>query len=198
MQVGGRDDMLREFPRQLGAVPYELSLRILCRKKCGPYSKRRLFGNSSSIILAQFGGGHASFMMMAGGQLITSEDLVVIRDSYSIPSSIILSLLGPHETSRDYRPRHICLNESMLRAGVWIPFEFRVAEALLAFHVSLGYVTPHSWKVIQAMTRFCERVSYWVDRYLWRELLACRLLQGYVVWRLLTILPILRQGGSPV
>ncbi|KAL6001986.1 hypothetical protein ACLOJK_040550 [Asimina triloba] len=37
-------------------------------------------------------------------------------------------------------------------------------------------VTPYSWKVIQVMSWFC---GYWADRYLWRELLDCRLLQGY-------------------
>ncbi|KAL5986370.1 hypothetical protein ACLOJK_014703 [Asimina triloba] len=119
---------------------------------------------------------------MAEGQFLTFEDLGMIRDSYNIPNSIIKLPLASHETSRDYHPRHLCLNEYMLRAGVRVPCEFGVAEALVAFHVSPTRVTPHSWKVIQAMAWFCERGGYWVDGYLWRELLVCRLLRGYAVF----------------
>ncbi|KAL5986696.1 hypothetical protein ACLOJK_015029 [Asimina triloba] len=58
------------------------------------------------------------------------EDLDVIRESYGIPSSIILSALVLHETSNNHCPGHLCLNKCMLRAGVRIPFDFGVAEAL--------------------------------------------------------------------
>ncbi|KAL5988992.1 hypothetical protein ACLOJK_027094 [Asimina triloba] len=86
---------------------------------------------------------------IAKGQLITLEDLIVIRDSYGIPRSIALTPLKSHETSWDYRPEYLYLNESILRAGVQIPFEFGVAEVLSAFYVSPARVTPHSWKVIE-------------------------------------------------
>ncbi|KAL5986919.1 hypothetical protein ACLOJK_015254 [Asimina triloba] len=81
-------------------------------------------------------------------RLISFEDLVAIRDYYGIPRSIILSPPEPYESPRDYCPGHICLNESMLRVGVRIPFEFEVVEVLLAFHVSPAHVIPHSWKVL--------------------------------------------------
>ncbi|KAL6000470.1 hypothetical protein ACLOJK_024169 [Asimina triloba] len=92
---------------------------------------------------------------MVERQFITFEDLIAIRDSYGIPSSIVLLPSNPYETTRDYRFGHICLNESMLRAEIWIPFEFVVAEALLAFHVSSAHVIPHSWKVIPAALGLC-------------------------------------------
>ncbi|KAL5973161.1 hypothetical protein ACLOJK_037188, partial [Asimina triloba] len=61
----------------------------------------------------------------------------------------------------------------MLKAEVWIPFEFRIAELLLGFRVAPMRVTPHSWKIIKAVSWFCE----------WRgELLVCKLLQGYVAF----------------
>ncbi|KAL5973113.1 hypothetical protein ACLOJK_037139, partial [Asimina triloba] len=119
---------------------------------------------------------------MAKEQLVTSEDLDVIRDNYNIPSNIILLPPASHETSQEYHPRHLCLNEYMLRAGVRVPFEFRVAKALLAFHISPTRVTPHSWKVIQAMVWFYERRGCLTDQYLWRELLICRSLQGYMAF----------------
>ncbi|KAL6009503.1 hypothetical protein ACLOJK_022732 [Asimina triloba] len=55
-------------------------------------------------------------------------------------------------------------------------------RALLAFHILPARVTPHSWKVIQAMTWFCEREGYRANRCLWRDLLVCRLLQSYAVF----------------
>ncbi|KAL6004123.1 hypothetical protein ACLOJK_004670 [Asimina triloba] len=63
---------------------------------------------------------------MAEEQPITPEDLNTIREGYNIPISIVLSAPAPalHETSQDYHPGHLCLNEHMLRAGVRVPFEF--------------------------------------------------------------------------
>ncbi|KAL5980646.1 hypothetical protein ACLOJK_028554 [Asimina triloba] len=77
---------------------------------------------------------------MAEKQFVSSEDLVVVKNCYSIPSSIIPSAPELHETPRDYCPRHICLHESMLKAGIRVPSEFGVAEALLVFHVAASYV----------------------------------------------------------
>ncbi|KAL5978370.1 hypothetical protein ACLOJK_029487 [Asimina triloba] len=77
-------------------------------------------------------------------QPITLEDLDVIREGYSIPSSIVLSASAVHETSRDHCPGHLYLNECMLGARVRIPFDFRVAEALCAFNVSPARIVPHS------------------------------------------------------
>ncbi|KAL6000748.1 hypothetical protein ACLOJK_006474 [Asimina triloba] len=90
----------------------------------------------------------ALYMRVPLEQFVTSDDLDVIRDSYNIPNSIIMSLPALHETSRDYHLGHLCLNEYMLGVGVRVPFEFGVVEALLAFHVSPARVTPHSLKVI--------------------------------------------------
>ncbi|KAL5983895.1 hypothetical protein ACLOJK_017993 [Asimina triloba] len=129
------------------------------------YIERGLFGNSSSLIIMQTEGGHASFAMaykleggssgssttiemlslnylsrrastylllaqMAEKRLISSEDLVIIRDCHDIP-------LTPksHKTPRDYHLGYIYLNECILRAGVQLPFEFGVAKALMTFHV---------------------------------------------------------------
>ncbi|KAL5986595.1 hypothetical protein ACLOJK_014928 [Asimina triloba] len=103
---------------------------------------REFFDASVWVATPPLGRGWGGHTYTHQRQLITSEDLVAIRDSYSIPSNIVLSPSDSHETSRDYRPKHICLNESMLRAGVRIPFEFRVIEALLAFHVSLRMSPP--------------------------------------------------------
>ncbi|KAL5994249.1 hypothetical protein ACLOJK_035121, partial [Asimina triloba] len=115
-------------------------------------------------------------------QLITSEDLDMIREGYGILSSIVLSAPAPYETSRDHHPGHLLLNECMLGAEVWIFFDFEVDEALWAFNVSLARVVPHSWKVIQTMTWFYERRGCLADRHLWRELLICRPFQGYAVF----------------
>ncbi|KAL6013434.1 hypothetical protein ACLOJK_003932 [Asimina triloba] len=87
-------------------------------------------------------------VQMEEKHLISSEDLMAIRDSYGIPSSNIMLPLELYESPRDYRPRHICLNKFMLRAGVRISFEFEMTEALLDFHTSPARVTPHSWKVL--------------------------------------------------
>ncbi|KAL5983940.1 hypothetical protein ACLOJK_018038 [Asimina triloba] len=70
----------------------------------------------------------------------------------------------------------------MLKAGVWIPFKFRIAELLLCFCVAPMFVTPRSWKIIRVVLWFCKWREYRADRYLWRELLVCKLLQGYVAF----------------
>ncbi|KAL6002419.1 hypothetical protein ACLOJK_034351 [Asimina triloba] len=119
---------------------------------------------------------------MAEEQLIMPEDLDAIREGYGIPASIALSAPALQETSRDHRLRYLCSNEHILRVGVRIPFEFGVAEALWAFHVSPAHVVPHSWNIIQAMAWFCERRGCLADRYLWRELLICRSLHGYAMF----------------
>ncbi|KAL6000253.1 hypothetical protein ACLOJK_023948 [Asimina triloba] len=115
-------------------------------------------------------------------QLITLEDLSVIREGYDIPSNVILSASASHETSRDHRPGQLCFNECMLGARVQVPFNFGLAEGLLAFNVSPARIVPHSWKTIRTMAWYCERRGCSADRYLWRELLICRSVQGYVVF----------------
>ncbi|KAL5979420.1 hypothetical protein ACLOJK_019319 [Asimina triloba] len=42
----------------------------------------------------------------------------------------------------------------MLKTRIRVPFEFGIVEALLAFRVTPVHVTPHSWKIIQAMSGF--------------------------------------------
>ncbi|KAL5985085.1 hypothetical protein ACLOJK_036321 [Asimina triloba] len=119
-------------------------------------------------------------------ELITLEDLNVIWEDYSVPSSIVLSAPTTHETPRDNRPGLLCLNEHMLGAGVRIPFDFGVAEAFWAFNVPPTCIIPHSWKVIQMMAWYCERRGCSANRYLWRELLICRSSQDYIeflAWR---------------
>ncbi|KAL5977767.1 hypothetical protein ACLOJK_036775 [Asimina triloba] len=37
----------------------------------------------------------------------------------------------------------------MFKAGIWIPFEFEVADLLQAFRVASMHITPNSWKIIQ-------------------------------------------------
>ncbi|KAL6004117.1 hypothetical protein ACLOJK_004664 [Asimina triloba] len=129
----------------------------------GSYLKLRLFGNSPLIIVVAPKFGRELPLIykwerakMLEKQLIMSEDFDVIREGYGIPANIVLSALAPHETSRDYRPGHLYLNEYLLGAGVRIPFDFGVAEALWAFNVSPAHVVPHSWKIIQTMAWFCE------------------------------------------
>ncbi|KAL6000543.1 hypothetical protein ACLOJK_024242 [Asimina triloba] len=103
---------------------------------------------------------------MSGKQLITLEDLDVIREGYSIPSNIVLSVPAAHETPRDNHPRHFCMNEYMLGAG--------------------AYIVPHSWKVIRTMAWYCKRRGCSANQYLWRELLTHRSSQGYIeflAWR---------------
>ncbi|KAL6002490.1 hypothetical protein ACLOJK_034423 [Asimina triloba] len=116
----------------------------------------------------------------SGKQLITLEDLNVIREGYSILSNIVLSVPVAHETTWDNRPRYLCLNEYMLGVGVRIPFEFGVVEALWAFNVPPACIVSYSWKVIRTMAWYCERRGCSADRYLWRELLTRRSSQGYV------------------
>ncbi|KAL5980176.1 hypothetical protein ACLOJK_036643 [Asimina triloba] len=148
---GGIDPSFREESGKQylhpSSVPYGLSLRIPYRRKRDPYSKRHLFRNSSSIIITQPEGDHkgpwilqphpnypasTTLLILAKRQLITPEDFVAIRDSYSIPSSITLLPPDPYETSRD-----------------------------------------------DVMTWFYEREGYRSDRYVWRELLVCKLLKGF-------------------
>ncbi|KAL5980856.1 hypothetical protein ACLOJK_028776 [Asimina triloba] len=103
---------------------------------------------------------------MSEKQLITPKDLNVIRESYSISSSIVLSVPAAHETPRDNRPWYLYPNEYMLGAGVRIPFDFRIAEALWAFNVPSTCVIPHSLKVIQTMAWYCEHRGCMADQYL--------------------------------
>ncbi|KAL5999173.1 hypothetical protein ACLOJK_040623, partial [Asimina triloba] len=110
---------------------------------------------------------------MLGKQLMNLEDLNVIREGYSLPSSIVLSAPAAHETPRDNRLGHLCLNEHMLGTEVRIPFNFGVAEVLWAFNVPPGYIVPNSWK-------YYEHRGCLANRYLWRELLIRRSSQGYV------------------
>ncbi|KAL5980158.1 hypothetical protein ACLOJK_036625 [Asimina triloba] len=111
---------------------------------------------------------------------LCQKDLNVIREGYSIPSNIILSAPAAHETPRDNRPGHLCLNEHMLGLKVRNPFDFGVAEALWAFNVPPACIVPHSWKVIQTMAWYCERRGCSAVRYLWSELLMRRSSQVYV------------------
>ncbi|KAL5988658.1 hypothetical protein ACLOJK_026756 [Asimina triloba] len=104
------------------SVPYESSPYFSSKKRGGSYLRRRFFEDKP----------------------IMPEDLDVIQEGYSVPINIVLSLWTLHETSQDYRPGHLCLNEHMLRVVVRVPFEFEVAEALLAFQVLPARVTPHS------------------------------------------------------
>ncbi|KAL6000920.1 hypothetical protein ACLOJK_006647 [Asimina triloba] len=141
------------------SIPYGSSPYFLSRKKGDSYSKWHPFGNSPSNIMTKLKVGHALSMIykLEGSrsilhpysnpaeQFVTSEDLNVIRDS---SSSIIMSPPALYKTSRDYCSGHLCLNEYMLRAKVWVPFKFGVAVALVAFHISPAHVSPHSWKVI--------------------------------------------------
>ncbi|KAL6013641.1 hypothetical protein ACLOJK_004139 [Asimina triloba] len=105
-------------------------------------------------------------LKMSGKELITPEDLNVIREGYDILSNIVLSAPAAHETPQDNRPGYLCLNEYMLGAG--------------AFNVPPARVVPHSWKVIQTMAWCYEHKGCSADRYLWRELLTRRLSHGYV------------------
>ncbi|KAL5988763.1 hypothetical protein ACLOJK_026865 [Asimina triloba] len=57
--------------------------------------------------------------------------LVGIWDCYGVPSNIVLSAPELHETPQDYLPWHIFLYESMLKTGVWTPFEFKCALLLI-------------------------------------------------------------------
>ncbi|KAL5997122.1 hypothetical protein ACLOJK_008050 [Asimina triloba] len=90
-------------------------------------------------------------------RFISPEDLMAIRDCYDISSSIILSPPESYEFPRDL--------------GCWSPNSLRVwgSEGALGF---------------PCFSNFREREGYRADRYLWRELLVCRLLKGYVrdVW----------------
>ncbi|KAL6008860.1 hypothetical protein ACLOJK_022086 [Asimina triloba] len=65
---------------------------------------------------------------------------------YQILSNIELLALEPHETLRHHRPKCICLNEFMFKAGIRIPFEFRVAALLQAFCVVPMHIIPNSRK----------------------------------------------------
>ncbi|KAL5992819.1 hypothetical protein ACLOJK_013738 [Asimina triloba] len=119
------------------SVPSESSPHFLSRKRGGSYLKRCLFGNSPFIIVMAPKFGSVLLLVykseqteMLEEQLIIPKDLDVIWEGYGIPVNIILSAPTLHETSLDHRPEHLCLNEYMLRVGVQIPFEFRVAEAL--------------------------------------------------------------------
>ncbi|KAL6002637.1 hypothetical protein ACLOJK_022856 [Asimina triloba] len=116
---------------------------------------------------------------MPGKRLITPKDLNVIREGYSIPSSIVLSASAAHETPRDNRSGYLCLNEYMLGAGVRIPFDFGVAEAFWAFNVPPACVVPHSWKVIQTIAWYYEYRGCSADWYLWREPLIRWLSRGW-------------------
>ncbi|KAL5980909.1 hypothetical protein ACLOJK_028829 [Asimina triloba] len=124
-----------------------LSPCIPCQIERNSYLRRRLFGNSSSLIVTQPKGGHASSTMV-----YKLEEVPWFFNRNRIAQSelpflsIILSAPESHETPQDYHPGHICLHESMLMAKVQIPFEFEVAEVLLTFHVSPVRFTPHSWK----------------------------------------------------
>ncbi|KAL5978935.1 hypothetical protein ACLOJK_018830 [Asimina triloba] len=84
---------------------------------------------------------------MAGRRLVSSKDLTLIRDCYRIPRGIILSAPELHETPRDHRSGHICLNESMLKAGVLIPFKFGIVKLMLGFRVASMRIIPHTWKI---------------------------------------------------
>ncbi|KAL5997373.1 hypothetical protein ACLOJK_008303 [Asimina triloba] len=85
---------------------------------------------------------------MSGKQLMTLEDLNAIWEGYSFPSSIVLSAPTAHETPRDNRLGHLCPNEHMLGAGVRIPFDFGVAEALWAFNVPPACIVPQGRELL--------------------------------------------------
>ncbi|KAL6000220.1 hypothetical protein ACLOJK_034898 [Asimina triloba] len=63
--------------------------------------------------------------------MITLEDLEFIRARYAIPEMVELFAPEQGETFKDRHLGCICLNKSMLKAGVEIPFEFMVAEGVL-------------------------------------------------------------------
>ncbi|KAL6002270.1 hypothetical protein ACLOJK_034200 [Asimina triloba] len=187
------------------SVPYGSSPYFLSWKRDDLYSKQRLFGDSSSIIISKLEVGHTMLMVykleesslilhlysnlvifatsfadrpffllsfeMAEKHLVMSEDLDVIQDNYNIPSSIILSPPTSYETPRDYRPGHLCLNEYMLRAGIQIPFEFGVADALLAFHISLvRYAAFSAWDNVKAIDNPPDPTQGWESRSFFAQL----------------------------
>ncbi|KAL5998209.1 hypothetical protein ACLOJK_009147 [Asimina triloba] len=141
------------------SVPYESSPRSPNRKRGSSYLKWLLVRNSASIIMEP---NLSSIVEMAEEQPIMPKDLDVIREGYSIPDSIVLSAPALHETPRDYCPGHLFLNEHMLRAGVQRRFGPSMSR--------------------QPVLPSIPRRGCLADRYLWRELLIYRLLQGYVVF----------------
>ncbi|KAL6008909.1 hypothetical protein ACLOJK_022135, partial [Asimina triloba] len=153
-------------------------------------SPLKMFGMWGNTIVLNKTTRTRALTILVGGTILTSReaiigtfnkiqgppfrlDLNVIREGYSIPSSIVLSAPAAHKTPRDNRPGYLCLNEYILGAGVRIPFAFGVAEALWAFNVPPACILPHSWK-------YCEHRGCSADWYLWRELLTRWLSQGHV------------------
>ncbi|KAL6002028.1 hypothetical protein ACLOJK_040592 [Asimina triloba] len=128
-------------------LPFIIDAVTRCNREAYKAEEDRSYPNPVSAFL---------FLSPSLSELITSEDLNVIREGYNIPSSIVLSAPAAHKTPRDNHPGHLYLNEYMLGAGVRIPFDFGVAEGLWAFNVPPARVTPHSWKVIQTMAWYCE------------------------------------------
>ncbi|KAL6002773.1 hypothetical protein ACLOJK_022993 [Asimina triloba] len=125
------------------SVPYELSPHFLRPQRGNAYLRRRLFENSPLHYRCDYG-VRSGTVRMSGKQLITPEDLNVIREGNSIPSNIVLSAPAAHETPQDNHLEYLCLNEYMLWAGVQIPFDYGVAEALWAFNVPPARIAPYS------------------------------------------------------
>ncbi|KAL6000558.1 hypothetical protein ACLOJK_024257 [Asimina triloba] len=132
----------------------------------GPSPSSVPYGSSPHFSYRKRGGSYLKRAKMLEKQLTTFKDLDVIREGYDIPASILLSAPAPHETSRDHRPGHLCLNEYMLGAGVQIPFDFREAKALWAFNVSLArYAVFSTWEDVKAIDNPPDHVPGWESRF---------------------------------
>ncbi|KAL5995610.1 hypothetical protein ACLOJK_025674 [Asimina triloba] len=77
-------------------------------------------------------------------------------------SSIVATI---HEKSyEDFMSRHICVNKFMFKAGVGLPFEFDIFEALNAFDMTLIQLMSNSWKILRVITWLEKWMGHRIDQ----------------------------------
>ncbi|KAL5992373.1 hypothetical protein ACLOJK_013290 [Asimina triloba] len=67
---------------------------------------------------------------------VTTTEIDSLHQKYHISTEFELIPADPHDNPRDPMPKCLCVNKHMLRVAVWLPFEFDIAEALIAFSLA--------------------------------------------------------------